>query len=61
MIHFSDDARLTRDAAVDALWNRNPRIAVNPVGDDAIALNPQTLEPGEDTIVLEALREVLGA
>jgi len=43
----------------DALWARNPRIAVARVGPDAIALNPQTLEPGEDLIVLEALRGVL--
>ncbi len=48
-----------RDGIVDALWNRNPRIAVTPIGDDGIALNPQTLEPGEDALVLEALREVL--
>lgn len=61
MIHFSPEAKLTRDAAVEALWNRNPRIAVNPVDDDALALNPQTLEPGEEKIVLDALREVLGA
>jgi hypothetical protein len=27
---------------------------------DAVALNPQTLEPGEDEIVLAALRRLLG-
>ena len=43
----------------DALWAQKPRIAVSKVGDDAIALNPQTLEPGEDLIVLNALRGVL--
>ena len=36
-----------------------PRIAVSPVSADAIALNPQTLEPGEDRLVLDALRAVL--
>jgi len=60
VIRFGPDAKLTRDAAVEALWNRNPRIAVNPADDDALALNPQTLEPGEEKIVLGALLEVLG-
>ena len=50
---------LTRDQVVDALWDRNPRIAVSKHGEDAIALNPQTLEPGEDRLVLDALRGVL--
>ncbi|MGE3798524.1 MAG: aminotransferase class V-fold PLP-dependent enzyme [Thermomicrobiales bacterium] len=59
IVTFSARAPVSRDAAVDALWNRNPRIAVSPVGDDKIALNPQTVEPGEENIVLQALREVL--
>jgi hypothetical protein len=32
---------------------------VAAVGGDAIALNPQTLEPGEADLVLAALRQVL--
>ena len=50
---------LTRDAVVAALWDRDPRIAVGEIGTDTFALNPQTLETGEDRIVLEAVREVL--
>ena len=50
---------LTRDQIVNALWERDPRIAVAAIGFDAIALNPQTLEPGEDQIVLDALQAVL--
>ncbi|GAA4547539.1 aminotransferase class V-fold PLP-dependent enzyme [Amycolatopsis samaneae] len=50
----------TTDTLVKALWDNDPRIAVNVVG-DAIALNPQTLEPGEDVLVLYALRSLLGA
>ncbi|MEV6039340.1 hypothetical protein AB0L65_49985 [Nonomuraea sp. NPDC052116] len=47
----------TRDALVQALWDGDPRIAVGVSGvpDDAIALNPQTIEPGEDLVVLDAL------
>jgi L-seryl-tRNA(Ser) seleniumtransferase len=51
----------TRDEVVAELWERNPRIAVGEIGDDSFALNPQTLETGEDRIVLAAVREVLTA
>jgi L-seryl-tRNA(Ser) seleniumtransferase len=50
---------LTRAGLVAALWDGEPRIAVAEVEPDAIALNPQTLEPGEDEIVLDALRRLL--
>lgn len=59
ILHFGADAPLSRDAVVAALWDRNPRVAVGTHADDAIALNPQTLEPGEETLVLAALRETL--
>ena len=61
MITFSSTVRLTRDAIVRELWDGSPRIAVAAIGTDAIALNPQTVQPGEDTIVLRRLRDVLGA
>ncbi|MDP9366520.1 MAG: hypothetical protein M3Q10_20230, partial [Chloroflexota bacterium] len=48
----------TAVAVAAALWDGTPRIAVSVVG-DALALNPQTLEPGEDEVVLGRLREVL--
>jgi L-seryl-tRNA(Ser) seleniumtransferase len=54
------DARLDRDALHAALWDRDPRIAVSKLREDQIALNPQTLEPGEPEIVLAAIRELLG-
>jgi len=47
---------LTRDQLVSALLKSDPAVAVGVVGDDAIALNPQTVEPGEEYLVLEALR-----
>lgn len=59
IVRIGPPCPLTRDEVADALWARRPRIAVARVGTDAIALNPQTLEPGEDLIVLEALRSVL--
>ncbi|MFF0345356.1 aminotransferase class V-fold PLP-dependent enzyme [Kribbella sp. NPDC004875] len=55
--------RLTRDRdeVVRQLFDGEPRVAVGTFGlpDDAIALNPQTLQPGEDKLVLDALLNVL--
>jgi L-seryl-tRNA(Ser) seleniumtransferase len=50
---------LTRDELVSALLHGDPAIAVGVVDGDAIALNPQTLEEGEERLVLEALRRAL--
>src|SRR5690606_37703699 len=52
IVTLEDGARLDRDALHDALWDRNPRIAVSKLGERRVALNPQTLEPGEAEIVL---------
>jgi L-seryl-tRNA(Ser) seleniumtransferase len=59
IVRFDPRCPLSRDDVVQALWSQNPRIAVSPVGADGIALNPQTLEAGEDRIVLDGLRGVL--
>ncbi|MBO0702361.1 MAG: hypothetical protein J2P38_05475, partial [Candidatus Dormibacteraeota bacterium] len=49
----------TRDEVVQRLLDGDPAVAVAPLGDDRIALNPQTLEPGEEEVVLRRLRRVL--
>ncbi len=59
IVHFAEPCPWSRDAMVKALWDQHPRIAVSPIGADAIALNPQTLEPGEDQLVLDALQRLL--
>ena len=59
IVRFGPACPLSRDEVVDALWSQKPRIAVAKIGDDGIALNPQTLEPGEDRLVLQALQRVL--
>ncbi len=61
IVRIAPPCPLTRDEVVAALWEGDPRIAVAKLGADAIALNPQTLEPGEDDLVLAALLRVLGA
>jgi len=54
-------SKLTRAQLVAALWDSNPRIAVGQVDEDAVALNPQTVEPGEDEQIMAALRHLLAA
>jgi L-seryl-tRNA(Ser) seleniumtransferase len=58
IVRVSEPCRWTRGALVAALWDGEPRIAVSEIGPDAIALNPQTLDPGEDEIVLARLRHL---
>jgi uncharacterized pyridoxal phosphate-dependent enzyme len=61
-IHFNAPCPISRDEVVTALWEGDPCIAVSPVHDepDAIALNPQTVEPAEADIVVRRIREIVG-
>lgn len=59
IVHVGPPCPRTRDEVIAALWDGTPRIAVAPVGDDAIALNPQCLGPGEAEAVTAALRRLL--
>ncbi|MBV9895409.1 MAG: aminotransferase class V-fold PLP-dependent enzyme [Chloroflexi bacterium] len=59
IVRLGPGAALSRAELVAALWDANPRIAVGVIGDDAIALNPQTVEPDEEHIVLRALQQLL--
>ena len=59
IVRLHPESGWTRANLVTALWDRNPRVAVGEAGADAIALNPQTLEPGQDEFVLSALGELL--
>jgi uncharacterized pyridoxal phosphate-dependent enzyme len=59
IVRFGAPCPWSRDEMVRALWDQTPRIAVSPIGADGIALNPQTLDPGEDQLVLDALQRLL--
>ncbi|MCA1666608.1 MAG: aminotransferase class V-fold PLP-dependent enzyme [Thermomicrobia bacterium] len=60
IVRLAPDFPITRDAVVAALAGGSPCVAVGTVGEDAIALNPQSLvEPDEAAIVLEQVRAVL--
>jgi uncharacterized pyridoxal phosphate-dependent enzyme len=59
IVTIEGTAGLSRDELIQALWELRPRVAVAEHGERSIALNPQTLEPGEEGLVLEAIRSVL--
>jgi uncharacterized pyridoxal phosphate-dependent enzyme len=59
IVRFGPRVGLTRAQIVAELWDQDPRIAVGEIGDNGIALNPQTLQPGEDEHVLGALKRLL--
>jgi L-seryl-tRNA(Ser) seleniumtransferase len=51
-------AGIHRDAILTRLWEGNPIIDVAPCAADAFYLNPMTLEPGEEQIVLTRLMQI---
>lgn len=53
-------AGLTKEEIVAQLWAGEPAIAVASGSGDSFHLNPMTLEPGEENIVLKRLLEILG-
>jgi L-seryl-tRNA(Ser) seleniumtransferase len=63
LVRIAPPCPWTRDEVAAALWEQDPRIAVATAGlgvtPDGIALNPQTIEPGEELVVLEALKAAL--
>jgi uncharacterized pyridoxal phosphate-dependent enzyme len=59
ILRLGPDAKLSRDQLVERLWNRNPRVAVSEDETVNVALNPQTIQEGEEKLVLEAIREEL--
>ena len=54
-----DPARYKRDAVVQAMFNGDPPVTIASGHENDVLLNPMTLEPGEETIVLKRLVEVL--
>lgn len=56
-----DAARLglSRDAILEALRNGTPAIELAPAGSDGLYINPQTLQPGEEQIIIARLRAIL--
>ena len=56
----ADRAGVTGAEVVRQLWQRDPRIAVAADGEDGFFITPDTLAPGEDRAVLDAIRDQFG-
>ncbi len=56
-----DESRLglTRDAVLERLMAGDPAVALAPAGERGVFVNPQTLQPGEEQIVIARLKEAL--
>jgi hypothetical protein len=51
---------LTGSELLTRLRAGSPSIALQPAGKNGVYLNPQTLEPGQERIVVDRIVEVLG-
>ena len=56
-----DEAALgiSRDAILEQLMNGDPAVSLAPSPDNGVYINPQTLRPGEEHIVIERIKEIL--
>ena len=57
-----DEARLglSRDEILRKLYEGRPAISLAPSGASGLFINPQTLQPGQEKIVVERIRAILG-
>jgi uncharacterized pyridoxal phosphate-dependent enzyme len=51
---------LTRDDLLARLQAGSPSIALSPAGASGVYLNPQTLEPGQERIIVERIVDIMG-
>jgi uncharacterized pyridoxal phosphate-dependent enzyme len=59
ILHIEPSLGMTRDELAAALLAGDPAVAVGTAGAGTIALNPQTIIPGEERLVIAALRQAL--
>jgi len=58
---FLDEVELgiSRDELLKRLYEGNPAVSLAPAGVNGIYINPQTLRPGEEKIVVDMIKEIL--
>jgi len=58
---FLDEPRLgiSRDQILQQLYAGTPAISLAPAGKDGLYINPQTLRPGEEKIVVDRIKQIL--
>ncbi|MBN1876036.1 MAG: aminotransferase class V-fold PLP-dependent enzyme [Anaerolineae bacterium] len=52
---------ITRDDLLKRLRDGEPSIALAPAGPGGIYLNPQTLIPGQEEVIIQRIKEVIGS
>jgi D-glucosaminate-6-phosphate ammonia-lyase len=52
---------ISRDEVLRRLYDGTPAISLAPAGEDGIYINPQTLQPGEEKIVVARVKEILNS
>ncbi len=50
---------ITRDELLKRLYEGSPAISLAPAGERGLYINPQTLRPGEEKIIVERIKEIL--
>jgi L-seryl-tRNA(Ser) seleniumtransferase len=59
LIFAQEGLTITRDEILDRLMAGNPAVSLAPSESNGIYVNPQTLRPGEEAIVVARIQEVL--
>jgi uncharacterized pyridoxal phosphate-dependent enzyme len=52
---------IARDEVLRQLYQGSPAISLAPSGQNGIFINPQTLQPGEEKIIVERIKDILKA
>jgi hypothetical protein len=52
---------LTREDILAQLLEREPSIFLSAAGEVGVYVNPQTLEPGQETVIVSRILEIIGA
>jgi len=50
---------IERDEVLRQLYDGQPAISLAPAGEDGLFVNPQTLSPGQEQVIVERLRQIL--
>jgi L-seryl-tRNA(Ser) seleniumtransferase len=59
-IRFDEQALgITRDALLERLLDGEPAVSLAPAGEDGVYINPQTLEPGQEMVIVERIQAIL--
>jgi L-seryl-tRNA(Ser) seleniumtransferase len=58
-IIFATGIGITRDEILRQLYTGEPAISLAPAGSNGVYVNPQTLKPGEEKIIIMRLKQIL--